>query len=100
MEFLYLAARSCAGDLYSKLYIMPSIQTCGVEMSESALKEVLEEVKVVREKVDRLEELVEERLLGVEEPLKDEVEAIDEYTGAKEKGSVKLIRIEDLEKEP
>ena len=67
-------------------------------MSGSALKEVLKEVRLVREKVERLEELVEERLVGLEEPLKDEVEAINEYTRAKEKGSVKLIPVEDLEK--
>jgi len=40
-------------------------------VSSSALKEV----KLVREKVERLEELVEERLVGLEEPLNDEVEA-------------------------
>jgi len=68
-------------------------------MSGSALKEVLKEVRLVREKVERLEELVEERLIGLEEPLGDEVKAIKEYMRAKEKGSLKLIPIEDLEKE-
>jgi len=68
-------------------------------MSSGALKDVLKEVKIVREKLERLEELVEERLVGLEEPLKDEVKAIEEYTEAKEKGSLKLIPIEDLEKE-
>jgi len=68
-------------------------------MSSSALKEVLEEVKLLREKVERLEELVEERLIGLEEPLEDEVEAIKEYMKAKEKGSIELIPVEDIEKE-
>mgnify|MGYP001152374208 CR=1 FL=1 len=67
-------------------------------MSGSALKEVLKEVRLVREKVERLEELVEERLVGLEEPLKDEGEAINAYMEAKEKRSVKLIPVEDLEK--
>ena len=38
-------------------------------MSKGALKEVLKEVRLVREKVERLEELVEERLVGLDEPL-------------------------------
>jgi len=45
-------------------------------VSSSALKEVLKEVKLVREKVERLAELVEERLVGLEEPLNDEVELL------------------------
>lgn len=67
-------------------------------MSSSALNEVLKEVKLVREKVERLEELVEERLVGLEEPLNDEVEAIKEYVKAKEKGSLKLTPIEKVKK--
>ena len=47
---------------------MPFILLCGVAVSSSALKEVLKEVKLVREKVERLAELVEERLVGLEEP--------------------------------
>ncbi|NWG09615.1 MAG: hypothetical protein HXX80_04830 [Nitrososphaerales archaeon] len=65
-------------------------------MSSGDLREVLKEVKLVREKVERLEELVEERLVGAEEPLDDEVEAIEEYIKAKEKGSIELIPIEDV----
>jgi len=68
-------------------------------MSSGALKEVLEEVRLIREKIERLEELVEERLIGLEEPLGDEVKAVEEYVKAKEKGSVELIPVEDAEKE-
>jgi len=68
-------------------------------MAGSSLKEVLKEVKLVREKVERLEELVEERLVGLEEPSKDEVRAIKEYMKAKEKGSVELVSLEDVKKE-
>jgi len=77
---------------------LPFILLCGVALSSSALKEVLKEVKLVREKVERLAELVEERLVGLEEPLNDEVEAIKEYVKAKEKGSVKLMPLEEVEK--
>lgn len=64
-------------------------------MNGVALEEVLKEVKLVREKVERLEELVEERLIGSEEPSKDELKIIIEYIEAKEKRSVKLIPVED-----
>jgi hypothetical protein len=68
-------------------------------LMSGALKEVLKEVRLVREKVERLEELVEERLVGLEEPLEDEVKAVKGYMKAKKKGSVKLIPIEDVKKE-
>ena len=68
-------------------------------LMSGALKEVLKEVRLVREKVERLEELVEERLIGLEEPLEDEVKAVKGYMKAKKKGSVKLIPIEDAKKE-
>jgi hypothetical protein len=65
-------------------------------MPTSDLEEVLKEVKLVREKVERLEELIEERLIGLEEPLEDEIEAIEEYKKAKKKGSMKLIPLEEV----
>jgi len=68
-------------------------------LSGSDLKEVLKEVRLVRQKVERLEALVEERLVGLEEPSKDEVRAIKEYVKAKEKGRVELIPLEDVKKE-
>ena len=68
-------------------------------LMSGALKEVLKEVRLVREKVERLEELVEERLVGLEEPLEDEVKAVKGYMKAKKRGSVKLIPIEDVTKE-
>jgi hypothetical protein len=36
------------------------------------LDEVLREVKAIREKTERVEEIIEERLIGVEEPSADE----------------------------
>ena len=60
------------------------------------MKEVLKEVRLVREKVERLEELVEERLVGLEEPLEDEVKAIKEYMRAKEKGRLELFWLFDF----
>jgi len=59
----------------------------------------LKDVRLVREKVERLEELAEERLVGLEEPFEDEVKAVKGYMKAKKKGCVKLIPIEDFKKE-
>jgi len=65
-------------------------------MSESTLEEVLKEVRLIRSKVERLEDLVEERLIGSDEPLKDEAEAMKEYLEAKEKGDVEYIPLEEI----
>ena len=65
-------------------------------MSEGILKEILEEVRELRRKVEKIENIVEERLIGVDEPLPDEVEAIREYEEAKKKGTVDFVRLEDI----
>jgi mRNA interferase RelE/StbE len=67
-------------------------------MSSSDLKEVLKEVKLVRKKVERLEELVEERLVGSEPPSDDEVEAIREYLNAKKKKAIELVPLKAAKK--
>jgi hypothetical protein len=66
-------------------------------MSNSTLDEVLKEVRLIRSKVERLEDLVEERLIGSDEPLEDEAEAMREYLEAKEKGDVEYIPLEKIE---
>ena len=68
-------------------------------MSSSVLDEVLREVKAIREKVEKVEDIVEERLIGVEEPSEDEVKAIKGYLKTKEKGRLQLVPLEDVEKE-
>ena len=65
-------------------------------MSEGILKEILEEVRELRRKVEKIENIVEERLIGVDEPLPDEVEAIREYEEAKKKGTIDFVRLEDI----
>ena len=62
-------------------------------MSGIDLKEVLKEVKLVRRKIERLENLVEERLVGSEPPLEDEVKAIAEYEAAKKKKTIELVSL-------
>lgn len=67
-----------------------------ISVSESILKEILREVKELRRRVEKIENLVEERLVGVEEPMPDEIEAIKEYVKAKKKGSVNYVKLEDI----
>lgn len=67
-------------------------------MSSSVLDEVLRQVKAIREKVEKVEEIVEERLVGVEEPSIDEAKAVGDYLKAKDKGKIQLVPLEDIEK--
>ncbi len=66
-------------------------------MADSTLEEVLREVRIIRNKVERLEDLVEERLIGLDEPLEDEIKTMREYLEAKEKGEVEFIPLEEIE---
>jgi hypothetical protein len=67
-------------------------------MTEGDLAEVLKEVKLVRKKLERLEGLVEERLVGCDAPLPDEVEATAEYEVAKKKKALDLVPLKDIAK--
>ena len=60
------------------------------------LAEILKQLRRLNDSVDRLEDLIEERLIGVEEPLPDEIEAIKRYEKAKRKKEISLVRLEDL----
>jgi len=57
-------------------------------------KKLLEEIQAVRATIERIEALLEERLIGVEEALPDEIEAFKEYMSDKEKGRVELVSLE------
>ena len=56
---------------------------------------VLKEIRSIRELLEHIEAILEERLIGIEEPLPDEVEAIEEYESEKKKGKQKLVKLED-----
>lgn len=60
------------------------------------LAEILKQLRRLNDSVGRLEDLIEERLIGVEEPLPDEIEAIKRYEKAKRKKEISLVRLEDL----
>jgi hypothetical protein len=65
-------------------------------MSESMEKAILEEIRSLRETLERIEALLEERLIGVEEPLPDKVKAIEEYERGKESGEMELVKLENV----
>ena len=65
-------------------------------MSAVTEKMLLEEIRALREVLERIEALLEERLIGVEEPLPDEAEVIEEYEADKERGRVELVKLEDV----
>jgi hypothetical protein len=66
--------------------------------SDAELKEIRTLLSKLNSKVDGLNDLVEERLIGCEEPTKDDVEAIEGYEAAKKKGKLVLVPLKDLAK--
>ena len=66
--------------------------------SEGELKEIRSLLLKLNRKVDGLNDLVEERLIGFEEPTKEDVEAIKEYEAAKKNGKLILVPLSDLTK--
>ncbi len=65
-------------------------------MAVSKEKLLYDEIRELRAILEHIEALLEERLLGVDEPLPDEVEAIKEYEADKEKGRVELISLDSV----
>jgi DNA-directed RNA polymerase sigma subunit (sigma70/sigma32) len=61
------------------------------------LEEVLREAGLTRSKVERMEDLLEERLIGYDEPLEDEAEAMGECLEAKEKGDAEYTPLKKIE---
>ena len=57
------------------------------------------ELRELRTILERIEALLEERLIGIEEPLPDEIKAIKEYENDKKKGKTKLVSLNDLLRE-
>jgi hypothetical protein len=66
--------------------------------SEVELKEIRSLLLKLNKKVDGLNDLVEERLIGSEEPTPEDVVAIKEYEAAKKKGKLTLVPLDDLAK--
>jgi hypothetical protein len=66
--------------------------------SEGELKEIRSLLLKLNRKVDGLNDLVEERLIGYEEPTKEDIEAIKEYESAKKTGKLTLEPLSELTK--
>ena len=66
--------------------------------SETDLKEIRSLLLELNRKVKGLNELVEERLIGYEEPTKEDLEAIEEYETAKKNKKLHLEPLSELAK--
>ena len=66
--------------------------------SEAELKEIRSLLLKLNKKVDGLNELVKDRLIGCEDPTKEDAEAIQKYETAKKKGKLTLVPLRDLAK--
>jgi hypothetical protein len=66
--------------------------------SEVELKEIKSLLQKLNRKVDGLNDLVEERLIGYEEPTKEDVEAIKDYESRKKAGKLTLVPLSELTK--
>ncbi len=54
------------------------------------------ELRELRLLLERIEALLEERLIGIEEPLPDEAEAIREYEEDKRRGRLELVDLGEV----
>jgi hypothetical protein len=66
--------------------------------SEVELKEIRSLLVKLNKKVEGLNELVEERLIGYEKPTVDDVKAIEEYEEAKKNKKLVLEPLSELTK--
>ena len=58
--------------------------------------QILKEIRVLRKEVERLEGLIEGRLLPMSKPLPDEVDAIKRHVRDKRTGRLEFERLEEL----
>jgi hypothetical protein len=65
---------------------------------EVELKEIRSLLLKLNKKVDGLNDLVEERLIGSEEPTQEDVDSIKEYEAGKKNGKLTLVPLGDLSK--
>ena len=64
--------------------------------TESELKEIRSLLLKLNKKVDGLNDLVKERLIGLEEPTEEDAKAIEEYETAEKNGKLCLVPLKDL----
>lgn len=66
--------------------------------SEVELKEIRNLLVQLNKKVEGLNELVEERLIGCEKPTAEDIQAIEEYEAAKKNKKLSLEPLSELTK--
>lgn len=66
--------------------------------SKTELKEIKSLLLKLSQKVDGLNDLVEEKPIGCEDPTEEDVQAIKEYKAAKKNGKLNLVPLSELTK--
>lgn len=61
----------------------------------SKLADLLKEVRDMKTSVEKVENIVERRLVGVEEPLKDELRASAEYDKLRREGKAEYVTLKE-----
>ncbi len=64
----------------------------------SSQNQTLKEIKLLRRKVERLEALIEERLLPVSKTSSDEINVIGNYMRGKKAGCLEFEKLENLKR--
>jgi hypothetical protein len=64
--------------------------------TESELKEIRSLLLKLNKKVDGLNDLVKEKLIGLEEPTQEDTKTIEEYEIAKKNGKLCLVPLKEL----
>jgi|GEM_PF-3014862 hypothetical protein len=65
--------------------------------SRQNLKDIVDEIRVLRGKIDKLEDIVEKRLVGEVKPDRYEKKAISEFEKKKKSGKAKFIPLSEIE---
>lgn len=65
--------------------------------SHPDLKDVMKEIRVLRGKIDKLENIVEKRLVGEVNPDKYERKAISEFEKKRKAGKLEFVSLAELE---
>ena len=66
-------------------------------VSHPNLNDIMKEIRVLRGKVDKLENIVEKRLVGEVKPDKYERKAITEFEKKRKAGKLEFVSLSDLE---
>lgn len=66
--------------------------------SRQNLKDIIDEIRVLRGKIDKLEDIVEKRLVGETKPDRYEKKAVSEFEKKRKSGRAKFIPLSEIEK--